>query len=172
MPASSAAHNQADVTFAQQMIPHHGQAMQMSDMLLGKQGIDPKVGALASQIKAEQGPEIQTMQTWLNAWGQTTTPSTSPRTDMPGMPDHGAMPGMSGSGMMSDQDMAALQNAAGLEAGKLFLTQMITHHQGAIAMAQNEINTGQYPPAVALAQSIVTGQQQEITTMQGMLASL
>jgi uncharacterized protein (DUF305 family) len=176
--APSEAHNQADVTFAQQMIPHHGQAVQMSDMLLGKQGIDPRVSALANQIKAEQAPEIQTMQSWLNAWGQSSTPSTSPSMDMPGMPgmpgmpDHGAMPGMSGSGMMSDQDMAALQNAQGLEASKLFLTQMITHHQGAIAMAQTEINTGQYPPAVALAHSIVTSQQQEINTMQSMLGSL
>jgi uncharacterized protein (DUF305 family) len=88
------------------------------------------------------------------------------------IPDHGGMPGMSGSGMMSDQDMAALQNAQGLEASKLFLTQMITHHQGAIAMAQNEIKTGQYPPALALAHSIITSQQVEINTMQGMLGSL
>jgi uncharacterized protein (DUF305 family) len=170
--APAEAHNEADVTFAQQMIPHHGQAIQMSDMLLGKQGIDPKVSALATQIKAEQAPEIQTMQSWLNAWGQTSTPSTSPSMNMPGTPDHGGMPGMSGSGMMSDQDMAALQNAQGLEASKLFLTQMITHHQGAIAMAQTEINTGQYPPALALAHSIVTSQQQEINTMQAMLVSL
>jgi uncharacterized protein (DUF305 family) len=163
---ASDARNAADVTFAQQMIPHHAQAIQMSDMLLAKQGIDPKVSALANQIKAEQGPEIQTMQSWLNAWGQNTTPSTSPSMDMPGMP------GMSGSGMMSDQDMAALQNAQGVEAGRLFLTQMITHHQGAIRMAQNEINTGQYTAAVALARSIVSSQQQEINTMQSMLASL
>lgn len=80
------------------------------------------------------------------------------------------MDGMSG--MMSEEDMTALQNAQGLEASKLFLTQMIQHHQGAITMAQNEINSGQYPATVALARSIVTGQQQEITTMQGILSSL
>jgi uncharacterized protein (DUF305 family) len=164
--AASEPHNAADVTFAQQMIPHHAQAIQMSDMLLAKQGIDPKVTALANQIKAEQGPEIQMMQSWLTAWGQTSTPSTSPGMNMPGMP------GMSGPGMMSDQDMAALQNAQGVEASRLFLTQMITHHQGAIGMAQTEIKAGQYPPAVALARSIVTSQQHEIDTMQSMLASL
>ena len=54
-------HNQADVTFAQQMIPHHQQAIQMSDMVLAKQGIDPRVIDLANQIKAAQGPEIQHM---------------------------------------------------------------------------------------------------------------
>ena len=83
------------------------------------------------------------------------------------------MPGMEGmAGMMFPEDMATLQNAQGVDASKLFLQQMIQHHQGAITMAQNEINTGQYPPAVAMAHSIVTSQQQEINTMQNILASL
>ena len=82
------------------------------------------------------------------------------------------MPGMSGDGMMSDQDMTALQNAQGVEASKLFLTQMITHHEGAITMSQTEVDDGQYPEAVALARSIITTQQQEIDTMKGILASL
>lgn len=151
-PATSA-HNQADVTFAQNMIPHHQQhCIQMSDIVLGKQGIDPRVVQLANQIKAEQGPEIQQMQSWLSQWGQPTM-SMAP-------------------GTMTDQDMAALQNAQGVDASKRFLTGMIQEHQGAIAMAQDEIKSGQYPPAVALAHSIVTSHQQEITTMQGILASL
>lgn len=170
------AHNDADVTFAEHMIPHHQQAVEMSDMLLTKQGIDPRVTELANQIKAAQGPEIQQMQGWLTQWG-------SPQMPMPsGMPGHGSMsttsgmPGMSGtpgmSGMMSEQDMAALQNAQGVEASKLFLTQMITHHEGAITMAQTEIKDGQYPDALELARSIVTSQQKEIDTMKGILASL
>jgi len=68
--------------------------------------------------------------------------------------------------------MGDLQNAQGVEASKLFLTQMIKHHQGAISMAQNEINTGQYPAATAMAHSIVTSQQQEIDTMNKLLTSL
>jgi uncharacterized protein (DUF305 family) len=72
-PAASA-HNQADVTFAQGMIPHHEQhCIQMSDIILGKQGIDPRVVQMANQIKAEQGPEIQQMKSWLSQWGQPTT---------------------------------------------------------------------------------------------------
>lgn len=82
------------------------------------------------------------------------------------------MPGMAGHGMMSDQDMAALQNAQGAEASRLFLTQMIQHHEGAITMAKEEIDIGQFPAAVTMARSIVTSQQQEITTMKGMLDSL
>jgi uncharacterized protein (DUF305 family) len=167
---SGEAHNQADVMFAQHMIPHHQQAIEMSDVVLAKQGIDPRVTDLAKQIKAAQGPEIQQMQGWLTQWG-------SPQMPMPsGMPGHGDMPGMSGTpgmtGMMSEQDMAALQNAQGVEASKLFLTQMIAHHEGAITMGQNEIKDGQYPGAVELARSIVTSQQKEIETMKGILATL
>jgi uncharacterized protein (DUF305 family) len=159
--AATEAHNDADVTFAQHMIPHHTQAVEMSDTLLAKQGIDPRVTELATQIKAAQGPEIQQMQGWLTQWG---TPS------MPPMPGHGDMPGMSG--MMSEQDMTALKDAQGVDASKLFLTQMIAHHEGAITMAQSEIKDGQYPPAVEMAHAIVTTQQQEIDTMNGILASL
>jgi uncharacterized protein (DUF305 family) len=68
--------------------------------------------------------------------------------------------------------MQALQNAQGVEASKLFLSQMITHHEGAITMGQNEIKDGQYPAAKELAQSIVTSQQKEIETMKGILATL
>ena len=177
---SGEAHNQADVMFAQHMIPHHQQAIEMSDMVLSKQGIDPRVTELAKQIKAAQGPEIQQMQGWLTQWGN---PAMPPMTSG-AMPGHGDMPGMSGmpmpttsgmpgmSGMMSEQDMTALQNAQGVEAGKLFLTQMIAHHEGAITMAQNEIKDGQYAAAVELARSIVTAQQKEIETMKGMVATL
>lgn len=177
------AHNQADVMFVRHMIPHHQQAIEMSDMLLAKQGIDPRVTELVNQIKAAQGPEIQQMEEWLDQWGNPPMPSGSmpmPSGDMPGhgnmpMPsgDMPGMPGMQGMpGMMSEQDMTALQNAQGVEASKLFLTQMIRHHEGAITMAQTEINDGQFPAAVELARSIETSQQKEIETMKGILASL
>lgn len=167
-PASSGSHNDEDVTFAQNMVGHHQQAIQMSDIILAKQGIDPRVIDLANQIKAAQSPEIQQMQAWLSQWGQPTMPSSmAPATSMPGMPGHSGTPGM-----MSEQDMEALRNAQGLDASKLFLTQMIQHHQGAITMAQHEIHSGQYSPAITLAQSVVTNQQQEINTMQTILSSL
>jgi uncharacterized protein (DUF305 family) len=190
------AHNQADVMFTQHMIPHHQQAIEMSDMLLGKKGIDPRVIDLAKQIKAAQAPEIEQMQGWLTQWGMPTMPmmpgmgmpghsgmpsaSATPsepaaptRSMMPGMPGMSDMTGMPGmDGMMSEEDMAALQNAQGVEASKLYLTQMVKHHEGAISMAQKEITDGQFPDTVALARSIVTSQQQEIDTMNKILASL
>jgi uncharacterized protein (DUF305 family) len=168
------AHNDADVMFAQHMIPHHQQAIEMSDMLLAKQGTDPRVTELAQQIKAAQGPEIEKMQGWLNQWGNPAMPS-MPAGDMPGhdMPGMSSAPSTSAmAGMMSEADMTALQNAQGPEASKLFLTQMIAHHEGAITMAQTEIKDGQYPAAVELARAIVSTQQKEIDTMRGMLSTL
>jgi len=155
-PAASS-HNQADVTFAQSGIPHHEQAIPMSDTILAKQGIDPRAVQLATQFKADQGPELQQMHSWLSQWGQ------PPLTMGPGMD----MPGM-----LPDSDITALQNAQGVDATKKFLTEMIECHEGTIAMAEDEIKDGQYPPAVALAHSISTREQQENTTMQGILDSL
>jgi uncharacterized protein (DUF305 family) len=159
VPSSPAAssHNQADITFAQNGIPHHEQAIPMSDALLGKQGIDPRVVQLATQFKADQGPELQQMHSWLSQWGQ-------PKLTMG--------PGMDMPGMLPDSDITALQNAQGVDATKKFLTEMIECHEGTIAMAEDEIKDGQYPPAVALAHSISTREQQENTTMQGILDSL
>src|SRR5215204_1972296 len=122
--SSTQAHNQADVMFAQHMIPHHQQAIEMSDVILGKQGIDGRVVDLAKQIKAAQGPEIQQMQSWLSQWGQPTMPM-MPGMEMPGqsatpsqtpdphhtstpnqtettsaMPAPGGMPGMPSQSMM------------------------------------------------------------------------
>lgn len=194
-PSGAQPHNQADVMFAQQMIPHHQQAIQMSDIVLGEQGIDPRVSDLANQIKAAQQPETDQMQGWLTQWGERATPSASstptettmpsssmspsasmtPSSSMPSttMPSGGMAPGMGQMpGMASDQEITALQNSNGGEASKLFLTLMIHHHQGAITMAQTEVKSGQNPPAVAMAHSIITTQQQQIDTMQNLLPSL
>lgn len=166
---SSKDHNQADVAFVQQMIPHHQQAIEMSDVVLAKQSIDPRVTDLATRIKAAQGPEITQMQDWLSRWG----PPMPPMAPSEGHAGHD-MEGVSGDGMgmMSDDDMMTLNNANGVEASRLFLIGMIAHHEGAIAMAQNEIEEGQFTPAVELAQSVVTAQQQEIDTMKGILETL
>nr|WP_231743206.1 DUF305 domain-containing protein [Mycobacterium sp. GA-2829] len=164
------AHNDADVSFAQGMIPHHQQAIEMSDMLLAKQGIDPRVVSLANQIKAAQGPEIQQLQGWLTEWGVSAAPTSG--SGMPGMPGHDMGDMSGGGGMMSEQDMAALRDAQGVEASRLFLTQMTEHHKGAIAMAQTEVDSGQFAPAIEMAREIISSQQKEIDTMQQILGSL
>jgi len=149
-------HNAADTMFTQGMIPHHTQAVEMSDMMLTKQGIDPKVAALATRIKAEQSPEITTMTGWLKGWNESAQMSA----------DH------SMSGMMGADDMGKLQTAQGTDAAKLFLTQMIAHHQGAIMMAKTEEAGGQNTDAVALSKNIVISQQAEIQEMKDLLGTL
>ncbi len=152
--------NDADVMFAQMMIPHHQQAVEMADMILNKEGIDPGVLTLASDIKAAQQPEIDQLQSWLDEWGAD-------------MPDMDSMEGMDhGGGMMSEDDMAALEAATGAEASRLFLEQMTMHHEGAIEMAQDEVDNGQNPDAVEMAQTIVDTQTAEIAQMQELLAQL
>ncbi|NKG21796.1 DUF305 domain-containing protein [Paeniglutamicibacter terrestris] len=149
-------HNSADTMFAQMMIPHHEQAVEMSDIMLAKSGMDPKIETLAQDIKAAQGPEIQKMTDWLTGWSEPAT--------MTG--NHGM------DGMMSDADLDKLTAAQGTEASKLFLTQMIAHHEGAVKMAQTEVTDGKNADAVALAQTIVSSQESEIKDMQDLLADL
>ncbi|TFD51272.1 DUF305 domain-containing protein [Cryobacterium sp. Hh11] len=158
---TTAAFNSADVTFAQMMIPHHEQAVQMSDDLLAKDGIDESVIDLATEIKAAQEPEITQLKDWLTAWGE----------DENGMSGMGGMGGGS-DGMMSDDDMMALQDASGVEASTLFLEQMTVHHEGAVAMAQLEIDDGENADAQAMAANIVKTQTAEIDEMAKLLASL
>lgn len=152
-------HNDADVMFAQAMIPHHRQAVAMSDLIVAKDGIDADVIGLAIQIKGAQGPEIVQMSGWLAGWGEDPSPSMGMDHDM-------------GGGMMSQTDMDALEQATGDDAARLFLTGMITHHKGAITMAQEEIANGRSPEALTLAEQIVTDQQAEITVMTQLLTQL
>lgn len=165
------AHNDADVAFARDMIPHHEQAIVMSDIILAKQGIDPRVTELANQIKAAQGPEIETMRGWLAEWGAAAAPSGHEGHDMPGdQPMHGSV--HEAMGMMTDQQLEELRQAQSADASRQFLTGMIQHHEGAVTMAQTEIDAGQFAPAVQLATEIIEAQVREIDTMRQILDSM
>lgn len=160
--ASTAAQfNAADVMFAQMMVPHHEQAVAMSDTLMKKSGVRAETTTLAMQIQAAQQPEITTMQGWLKAWGHDMGDG------MGGM-NHGG----TDDGMATDAEMKEFDQSNGAAAEKMYLTMMTKHHQGAITMAQAEITDGDNPDAVALANTIVSSQQQEITTMEKLLANL
>ena len=154
--------NSADVMFAQMMVPHHVQAVEMSDLILAKDDIDPRVVTLAEEIKAAQQPEIDTLNTMLEAWGM---PQAA--TDGMGMGHGGHM-----DGMMTEEDMQALEAATGPDASRLFLEQMIVHHEGAVEMAQAQVDSGVNPDAVSMAQSIIDTQNGEIETMRDILLSL
>ena len=160
----SAQHSEADVMFAQMMIPHHEQAIEMSDIILSKDDVPADVTSLAEEIKAAQGPEIAQLTDWLEQWGEPTQPEGM---DMGGDHDMAQM-----EGMLSDEELQQLSDAPGPEAAELFLNQMIAHHEGAVAMAEDQVENGTYPPAVDLAQTIIDTQQQELDTMQQMLDSM
>ncbi|MDO8307189.1 MAG: DUF305 domain-containing protein [Actinomycetota bacterium] len=169
VPASQVAvadGSEADVAFAQLMIPHHAQAVEMADLAL-QQGTSPDVLSLASQIKAAQGPEIEQMRGWLGAWGA------PEQMDGAEGDDHGDMDmgGMNASGMMTDEDMNSLMNASGEEFDRMWLQMMITHHQGAIQMAEQVLADSTNPDVIALADAVVAGQTAEIDAMQQLLAN-
>ena len=153
--------NDADVTFAQGMIPHHQQAVEMAGFALAPEaGARPEIVALATEIQAAQDPEIALMTSWLEQWGQPL--------EMPGMEGMEGMEGMDG--MMSADDMASLQSLTGAEFDTAWATMMIAHHQGAIAQAEAVKAAGSNPDVLTLADQIITAQQAEITEMQALLA--
>ena len=160
-PGSSSApaaadRNGSDAMFAQAMIPHHAQAVEMSDMMLKKTGIDARVTALATRIKAAQAPEIEKMTGWLKGWNEPTQ----------------ATGGHSMTGMMSGDELGKLDAVQGTEASKLFLSQMIAHHEGAIEMANTEVRAGKNTEAIQLGKDISASQQTEIREMKDLLAAL
>ena len=151
--------NGADVMFAQMMIPHHEQAIEMSDMAL-----DPTVGAsadivaLATQIKNAQDPEIAQMTSLLQGWGKALT------ADHSGM-DHSSMM----SGMLSTEDMEKLGALTGTAFDVAWAKGMIAHHEGAVEMAQDVLTDGSNAEVRTLAQAIVSTQKAEIATLRALL---
>ncbi|MGC7196766.1 DUF305 domain-containing protein [Mycobacteroides abscessus subsp. massiliense] len=148
-------HNDADVTFAQQMIMHHQQAVEMSKLTEGRTA-NPAVLDLAKNIETAQQPEIDTFTGWLKQWNQPLMPE--------GHDPAGHMPGMVGAPVLD-----RMKTLNGEVFDQLWLQSMIAHHQGAIAMSNAELSGGQYPAAKQLAQQIIDNQQPEIDTMQGLL---
>jgi uncharacterized protein (DUF305 family) len=150
--------NDTDIMFVQTMLPHHDQAVSMSDLMLVKRGLHPEVAALARQIKDAQQPEIETMSGWFEAMG---------RPQLQGGTHHGGL-----QGMLDENEMQRLDLANARDGQRLFLEAMIRHHNGAIEMANKEIADGRHSGAVDLAKNIATTQQQEIDVMTDLLTRI
>ncbi len=155
-------HNEADVAFATDMIPHHAQAVQMANSAPSR-AASPVVKSLAQQIKKAQDPEIITMSGWLRSWGQP-VPAASTGTMHMGAG--------TGARMMSAADMAGLDKATGPAYDRMWVTLMIRHHQGAVTMATTERTHGTNAGAKRLAAQIITSQNAEITRMRTLLKQL
>lgn len=165
-PTATGSATEADIAFAQLMIPHHQQAIEMADLAARNASL-AEVRTLAAQIEAAQGPEIQTMTQWLADWG---APTAMP-TPSDGM-NHGDMDmgGMTAHGMMSAEDMAELGGAMGHDFDEMWLQMMIAHHEGAIDMAEQVLSSSTNPDVRAMAEAIISGQTAEIAHMRQLLA--
>jgi uncharacterized protein (DUF305 family) len=150
--------NASDVMFAQMMIPHHEQAIEMSDIAL-----DPTTGAgdavreLATAIKAAQDPEITEMTGLLAGWGMAT--------EMDPSMDHSDMM----SGMLTLDELDELADLRGEAFDRAWLEAMIRHHEGAIDMAEDVLSDGSDPSMRSLAERIIAAQRTEIDAMRTLL---
>ena len=156
--ADAATFNDDDTMFAQMMIPHHEQAVELSDIAL-----DPTVGAsseilaLAQQIKGAQEPEIDQMKDLLESWQQPLMADDSM--------DHSSMMG----GMLTIEDLDELGSLTGSDFDAAWIEAMIAHHEGAIDMAENVLENGVSAEIRALAEDIIAGQSAEIETLGALL---
>ncbi len=154
---SESGFNDADVMFAQMMIPHHEQALELADMAL-----DPtlkaseQVKALASQIKAAQDPEIDVMTQWLTEWDQ-------PLMDM------SEDQSMTMEGMLTVDEIAALGQLTGEEFDQAWVSAMIAHHKGAIEMADTVTAEGESALVQELADAIIQAQKSEMDALELLL---
>ncbi|MFD3483943.1 DUF305 domain-containing protein [Streptomyces sp. NPDC058665] len=155
--ASTGQHNAADIAFAKGMIPHHRQAVEMSDLAPSRTD-SAEVKKLVTAIKKAQDPEIKTLSGWLTSWGE----------EVPAEGDTGHSVHGSG-GMMTAEEMRQLKDSSGKAFDTAFMEMMIKHHKGAVGMARTERADGAYDPAQKMAGEIITSQTAEITEMNKLL---
>jgi len=156
----SAQYNESDIDFLTDMIPHHTQALWMVGMTEGRD-LTPEFAQLTQDIQAAQGPEIDQMSGWLGSWGY----------DVPDSGSHmGMMSDENGMGMMTDEDTETLGAMMGGDFEDLWMSMMIKHHEGAVAMSRIELAEGVSTEARNLAQQIIDAQQAEIALMEELLA--
>lgn len=151
--------NAADIAFAQGMIAHHQQAIEMAEIALDPNiGAGPEVVDLATRIMGAQGPEVELMTGWLTAAGEPVVMDSADGHDMSSM-----------DGMMTAEQMDAMAAMTGAEFDQTWLEMMIAHHQGAIAQSIDVKANGSHADVLALADRIITAQQAEIVEMQALL---
>lgn len=160
-PPADADWNAADASYLTMMVAHHSQALDMTELAV-QRAADPRVRRLADSIDAGQGREVIVMATWLVDHGQPEpTPDSVAAMSGTGMP-----------GMLDEDQLTALAATDGAEFDRRFLQDMIQHHQGAVAMAEDLLGTGEDVRVVEMAAEVVAGQGAEIQRMRELLADL
>lgn len=158
--------NEEDVELLRGMIPHSEQAVIMSEAVLGKDGIDPAVAALAEEVVATEGPEIEEMRELLDDCGGEEPVAV----DDHAAHGHGEEGGISG--MLTAEELAELETAEGADAARLYLERMIAHSEGAVDMAQLHGEVGAKPEVLELSERVVEDQRAEVDRMKALLAAL
>jgi len=160
----------AGVQFTSGMIGHHAQAIVMSEWAVSH-GASPAVQSLAQRIIVSQTDEIKFMQDWLRARNQVVPPADARGYVMPGMGGPMLMPGM-----LTPDQMTALDHARGSDFDRLFLSDMIMHHRGAVAMVQHLEDAGQGSQEddalMTYATNVAADQAAEIGRMGRMLSAM
>ena len=167
-------YTEADVHFMTGMIGHHAQALVMAAMA-ATHGASPEVQRLAARIDNAQRDEIETMQRWLRDRGQPVPEVhiTGSTLMVHGAGDHAMHTDMPG--MLTPDQLRALDEARGAAFDRLFLSLMIQHHGGAVIMVEDLFRTdgaGQDEAAFKLASDVQVDQRTEIARMQRMLDAL
>jgi uncharacterized protein (DUF305 family) len=158
----------ADITFMQDMIMHHDQAVQMTGMIDGRSQRD-EVRQLGERISASQDDEMQFMVDWLEEQGQPVMPAAADRSEHAHHSGHSTM-----AGMLTDAELANLRAAQGNQFDTLFMQYMIKHHQGAVTMVDELLakqGTAQDPVLFEFISEVKTEQNSEIERMTTMLAT-
>ena len=153
--------NSADVEFAQMMIPHHQQAVEMA-ALVPDRTENLWLRDFAEQVTAAQQPEIDQMTSALESWGQ-------PVDAGQGGDGHDAHAGHDMEGMMTPEQMTALEGMTGQQFDEEWIRMMIAHHEGAVTMAKTELDQGENPQMKELAQNIIDTQEEEIIELRAQL---
>ncbi|MER5305460.1 DUF305 domain-containing protein [Streptomyces lasiicapitis] len=155
--------NSADFEYVEKMIPHHAQALEMTE-LAPKRAKSTKVKRLAERITAAQKPEIGAMERWQKAYAKKGKPGAkSPKPGHDGHHDHAGMPGMA-----TPTQLKQLRATKGEAFDQLFLKLMITHHTGAVTMATDALSQGNNLLVEEMANDVVAQQTSEISRMRGM----
>ena len=158
-PTGPLGHNDADVLFAQSMIPHHQRAVEMSDLILAKNGVSPEVVELAEEIKETQAREMDTLTVWLEARDQPA--EATPDAETAG-----------GHGLLGTSELVDLKSAQGTDASRIFLESMTAHHEAALDMYRIQVGSGQNEEVLTLAHSVYQDRFPQIERMNAFLAAL
>jgi uncharacterized protein (DUF305 family) len=165
LPGTEWSHD--DEMFMQMMIPHHAQALTMTGFA-STRAADRRVKLLAQRIEAAQGPEIEMMAAWLEE-RELRVPAA---TDDPDEFDHGNHGHTAMAGMLTDAELAQLEASSGRAFDRMFLESMISHHEGAISMADDTAPGGLDPIAVETREGVSSSQSAEIGRMRLVLSDI